>query len=142
MDFRTKVDAKSDFTIGYSDRMMLMGSCFAENIGLKMKQARLNVVVNPFGILFNPESIAIALERAVAGTAVGNSEVFQHNGLWAGFGFHGSFSSPDKAEALRNERRRQPRPLANQRADTANPDLRHSLRLSKQHRRPRGGQLP
>lgn len=101
MDFRTQVDAKSDFTIGYSDRMMLMGSCFAENIGLKMKQARLNVVVNPFGILFNPESIAIALERAVAGTAVGDSEVFQHNGLWSGFGFHGSFSSPDKTEALR-----------------------------------------
>ena len=101
MDFRTKVDAKSDFTIGYSDRMMLMGSCFAENIGLKIKQARLNVVVNPFGILFNPESIVNALERAVAGTAVGNSEVFLHNGLWSGFGFHGSFSSPDKVEALR-----------------------------------------
>ena len=81
--------------------MMLMGSCFAENIGLKMKQARLNVVVNPFGILFNPESIAIALEQAIAGTAVTDADVFHHNGLWSGFGFHGSFSSPDKTEALR-----------------------------------------
>ena len=81
--------------------MMLMGSCFAENIGLKMKQARLNVVVNPFGILFNPESIAIAIEQALAGSPVTDTDVFQHNGLWSGFGFHGSFSSTDKVEALR-----------------------------------------
>ena len=81
--------------------MMLMGSCFAENIGQKMKQARLNVVVNPFGILFNPESIAIAIEQALAGSPVTDTDVFQHNGLWSGFGFHGSFSSTDKVEALR-----------------------------------------
>ena len=101
MDFRTKVDAKADFTIGYFDKIMMMGSCFAENIGLKMRQSRLNVVVNPFGILFNPESIAMALEQALAGSPVTDTDVFQHNGLWSGFGFHGSFSSPDKAEALR-----------------------------------------
>ncbi|MBO7478748.1 MAG: GSCFA domain-containing protein [Salinivirgaceae bacterium] len=101
MEFRTQVDAKSDFTIGYSDKIMLMGSCFAENIGLKLKQAKLNVVVNPFGILFNPESIAAALEQALDKTTVGEQDVFLHNGLWSGFGFHGSFSSPNKAEALR-----------------------------------------
>lgn len=102
MDFRTQVDAKTDFSVGYSDKILIMGSCFAENIGQKMKQAKLNVEVNPFGILFNPESIAVAIEQAVSGVAVGDSDVFQYNGLWSGFGFHGSFSSPDKAEALRN----------------------------------------
>lgn len=101
MDFRTQVDAKSDFAIGYSDKILMMGSCFAENIGQKIKQAKLNVVVNPFGILFNPESIAIAIEQALAGSPVTDTDVFQHNGLWSGFGFHGSFSSADKAEALR-----------------------------------------
>jgi len=100
MDFRTQVNAKTDFTIGYSDKILMLGSCFAENIGLKIKQAKMDAVVNPFGILFNPESIAIALEQALAGIAVGDADVFQYNGLWSGFGFHGSFSSPDKAEAL------------------------------------------
>lgn len=101
MDFRTQVDVKADFTIGYSDKIMMLGSCFAENIGQKMRQAKLNVVVNPFGILFNPESIAIAIEQALAGSPVTDSDVFLHNGLWSGFGFHGSFSSPDKDDALR-----------------------------------------
>ena len=82
-------------SVGYSDKILIMGSCFAENIGQKMKQAKLNVEVNPFGILFNPESIAVAIEQAVSGVAVGDSDVFQYNGLWSGFGFHGSFSSPD-----------------------------------------------
>ena len=101
MDFRTQVDAKTNFSIGYSDKILMMGSCFAESMGQKMKQAKLNVVVNPFGILFNPESIAIAIEQALAGAPVTDTDVFQHNGLWSGFGFHGSFSSADKAEALR-----------------------------------------
>ncbi|MBO7496408.1 MAG: GSCFA domain-containing protein [Salinivirgaceae bacterium] len=101
MDFRTQVDAKADFTIGYSDKIMMMGSCFAENIGQKMRQAKLDVLVNPFGILFNPESIAIALEQAMSGKKVEAGDVFFHNGLWSGFGFHGSFSSPDKDIALR-----------------------------------------
>ena len=101
MEFRTKVDTKADFGIGYSDKILMMGSCFAENIGQKMRQAKLDVLVNPFGILFNPESIAAALEQALTCRKVGAGDVFFHNGLWSGFGFHGSFSSVDKDAALR-----------------------------------------
>lgn len=100
MDFRTEVGFDSDFSIGYSDRLMMLGSCFTENIGQKFTDSMLNVVVNPFGILFNPESIADAVERAIDGIHVTDADVFEHNGLWSSFGFHGSFSSASKSEAI------------------------------------------
>lgn len=100
MDFRTNVDFDADFSIGYSDRLMMLGSCFTENIGQKFTDSMLNVCVNPFGILFNPESIADAVERAIDGRHVTDADVFEHNGLWSNFGFHGSFSSASKCEAV------------------------------------------
>lgn len=105
IEFRTPVTVPSGFKIGYSDKIMMFGSCFAENIGKKLVEAKLNAVVNPFGILFNPESVAAAIEQSVAGAAIDESSIFEHNGLWSSYAFHGSFSSTDKCEALQKMNR-------------------------------------
>lgn len=105
IEFRTPVTVPSGFKIGYSDKIMMFGSCFAENIGEKLVGAKLNAVVNPFGILFNPESVAAAIEQSVDGTSIDESSVFEHNGLWSNYAFHGSFSSADKCEALQKMNR-------------------------------------
>ena len=61
------------------------------------------------GILYNPKSIASALERLVSGKEFTDDELFYHNGLWASFMHHGAFSHANKDEALRmmNERLRE-----------------------------------
>ena len=80
--------------IGYGDKILLLGSCFADNIGAKFSEHYFQATVNPFGTLYNPASIAAAI------TNVGNSQLVEHNGLWHSMMHHGAFSGKDKEEVL------------------------------------------
>ena len=62
MDFRTRVELPSDIpSVSYADKMMMLGSCFAENMGVLFSEKKFCVDINPFGILYNPSSISEAL---------------------------------------------------------------------------------
>ena len=106
MLFTTPVNIKPNKSINHNSRIVMLGSCFAENIGKKLIDCGFNVVLNPMGILYNPISIHNALQRIIEGREFTEDELFYHNGLWASFMHHGSFSHSDKNEALRimNER--------------------------------------
>ena len=80
--------------IGYGDKILPLGSCFADNIGAKFAEHYFQATVNPFGTLYNPASIAAAI------TNVGNSQLVEHNGLWHSMMHHGAFSGKDKEEVL------------------------------------------
>ena len=49
--------------ISSSDRIAILGSCFANEMGARMKDAGFDVCINPFGTLFNPVSIANSIAR-------------------------------------------------------------------------------
>lgn len=102
--FRTTVpQQKAPFKIGYTNRMMLLGSCFTEAIGSRLIRGKFNCFINPFGIVYNPISIARTLERLIAGNAPFlQKESFEFNGLWHSWEHHGSFSHPDQSQALAN----------------------------------------
>ena len=106
MQFTTPVNIKPNKSIDHNSRIVMLGSCFAENIGKKLIECGFNIVMNPMGILYNPISIHNALQRIIEGREFTEDELFYHNGLWASFMHHGSFSHSDKNEALRimNER--------------------------------------
>lgn len=94
MKLQTVVDIKpSKRKIGYEDKILIVGSCFSDEIGEQMKQRYLNVTCNPFGTLYNPLSIAQAL------TMTEMPELVPHDGLWHSMAHHGSFSREDKQEA-------------------------------------------
>lgn len=58
MEFRTTVQiTKPSFTIEPCERMLFVGSCFADRIGLRFKEERFPVEVNPRGVMYNPASI-------------------------------------------------------------------------------------
>jgi hypothetical protein len=58
MKFRTKLPARNALNpIGYEKPVMMMGSCFTENIGAKFRNYLFHVTINPFGVTFNPLSI-------------------------------------------------------------------------------------
>ena len=62
MKFRTEIDiAPLGVKIGYGNRILALGSCFAEHLAGRLAEARFRIVTNPTGILFNPLSIAAAL---------------------------------------------------------------------------------
>ena len=51
--------------ISYASKVMLLGSCFSENISKKLQYYQFQHMVNPFGILFQPKAIETFLERVV-----------------------------------------------------------------------------
>ena len=57
----------SSIGIGYSDRIMVLGSCFAGCTGRKLAETGFDAMSNPFGTLYNPASIARSIERLQSG---------------------------------------------------------------------------
>ena len=101
MEFRTKVTiTPSERKVAYTDTIVTMGSCFADSIGEKMLHAGMNVLCNPFGTLYNPCSIAVALQRLLDGQHYAASELVERDGLWHSFAHHGKFSTPSQEETL------------------------------------------
>ena len=53
--------------ISYKDKIMMLGSCFSDNIGSRLKNYGFDVCVNPFGTLYNPASILSSVRRMLSG---------------------------------------------------------------------------
>ncbi|NDW10541.1 GSCFA domain-containing protein [Dysgonomonas sp. 520] len=101
MDFRTEIELqKVPFGINHQSKLLLTGSCFVENIGRKLSSDKFDVMINPFGILYNPLSIAQSLHTALSGKIFDESDIFQHNGLFHSFQHHGDFSDIDPQKSL------------------------------------------
>lgn len=103
MNFTTEVGLPSKvLDINHTTGMMLMGSCFAQNIGERLLRCKFRVDVNPFGILYNPLSVSAALERILDGAPFCESSplLVQNEGLWHSLLHHGCFSSTDKNALL------------------------------------------
>ncbi len=101
MDFRTTIHTREgDNFMRHSDKMMLIGSCFSDNIGTKLKDAMVDVVVNPFGTIFNPLSIAGSLHKIIDGEVIAGADLFLANGVWSCYDFHSRFSMANKDAAI------------------------------------------
>ena len=102
MKFRTEIEpAPRSVRIGYDNRILTLGSCFAAHIAGRLAAAKFRVIENPSGILFNPLSIAAAIRSYALPAAVTREELGFDGEVWYHFGFHGDFSAPTADEALR-----------------------------------------
>lgn len=77
-----------------------MGSCFAESIGRMLVQSKFKCDVNPFGILYNPMSIATALKQIASGKVYKEDDLFYFHGLYHSYMHHGSFSNSESRKCL------------------------------------------
>ncbi|MEI6411922.1 MAG: GSCFA domain-containing protein [Bacteroidota bacterium] len=102
MTFRTVFpNERAACSITHEKRLMLMGSCFAEHIGNRLVERKFACNVNPFGIVYNPASIANALLRLCAGEPLyKETDLFDNQGLWHSWDHHGDFSKPNISETL------------------------------------------
>lgn len=96
MNFRTEiVPVKSIYRIDYDTGCAFVGSCFSDEIGKRMSDDMFDIAANPFGPLYNPESIASALERMIEGRKFVEDELFFSEGKYHSFERHSCFSQPD-----------------------------------------------
>ena len=82
--------------------IMMMGSCFSTEVGTRLKDDGYNVLLNPFGILFNPASICSSLLRLESREPFSASDVIERDGQYCSFFHHGCFRRPTPEEFLSN----------------------------------------
>ncbi len=103
MRFRTEIAIEpSRFRFTHKDRILLMGSCFAENIGNKLSSSGFRVDINPFGVLYNPLSVASGLEDLIRNRKYAANDIFEYKGLYSSFGHHSRFSALTEEACLSN----------------------------------------
>lgn len=101
MNLYTPVEAVSGLPLlSQADNLLLMGSCFASEMGQRLVDAKFRCDVNPYGVLYNPLSISAALREVMAGKCYDEGDLFLFHGLWHSTMHHGCFSSESAEEAL------------------------------------------
>ncbi len=83
-------------------KVYFAGSCFAENIAAKMQQLRMEILVNPFGIIYNPIALAEMLHMQKTNTQIPASEIFSANGVYQNWHFHSKLGDVNPEMALHN----------------------------------------
>ncbi|MHB0754412.1 GSCFA domain-containing protein [Polaribacter sp. M15] len=88
--------------IDYRSKLLLLGSCFSENIGKKFDYFKFQSTQNPFGILFHPKAIERFITNVINEKEYTKEDVIYQNERWHCFDAHSSLSSTNKNELLKN----------------------------------------
>ena len=91
--------------ISYKDRILMIGSCFTDNIGSQLKNYGFNVCINPFGTLYNPASVTQSIRRLLECkefTMDDCIEIGAGDKRFCSFHHHTSFARMSKEEFLEN----------------------------------------
>lgn len=86
--------------IDYNSKVILLGSCFSDNIGKKLSYHKFQSILNPFGILFHPKAIESVIKNSITKKDYTEEDLFFFNERWQSFTAHSKLSSSSKEEAL------------------------------------------
>lgn len=86
--------------IDYNSKVLMLGSCFVENIGEKLEYYKFQSIINPFGILFHPLAIENLITNAINDKNYIEDDVFFQNEQWHCFEAHSKLSHPSKNSLL------------------------------------------
>jgi hypothetical protein len=96
------LEKQSENLIDYHSNVLLLGSCFVENIGKKLDYFKFQNLQNPFGILFQPKAIETLITNAVAKKQYSEEDIFFHNEQWHCFDAHSKLSNTSKEDLITN----------------------------------------
>lgn len=99
------VDSPCKVEISYKDKILMLGSCFTDNIGGQLKNYGFDVCVNPFGTLYNPASVQAAIKRLISKEAFTEDECVQIGAgdlRFCSYSHHTSFARSTAEEFLTN----------------------------------------
>lgn len=103
MQFRTELQLSTPLAhISYKDPILLLGSCFAENIGQVLQDLKYQVCINPHGIIYNPEVLAHIIAAAIDQTSNSNKVVEHPEGGYIHWLAHSRLSAHTSNEASDN----------------------------------------
>ena len=101
MKLQTKIKlTPQENQIDYNSKILLMGSCFVENMGAKLEYFKFQTLLNPFGILFHPIAVEKLVFRALNDTVFTEKDLFFFNEQWHCFEVHSVLSNSSKEGLL------------------------------------------
>jgi hypothetical protein len=101
MDFHLEFSPKPfGVKIKHQHNLLLIGSCFTEQIGTKLANHKFSVLDNPNGILFNPVSISKSISSYIDNKQYEEADLFCQNECWNSWEHHSRFSNPGIAACL------------------------------------------
>ncbi len=101
MKLQTKIPLiQAENPIDYNGQLLLLGSCFTENMGKKLEYFKFQSLQNPFGILFHPLAIEKLISKAVHKEIYSEEDIFFSNELWHCFDAHSNLSDSSKEKLL------------------------------------------
>lgn len=102
MKLQTKIPLKrkTQNLIDYQSNILLLGSCFSENIGDKLSYFKFQSIQNPFGILFHPKAIENLITNTSNKKVYSSDDIIYQNEIWHSFDAHSSLSSASENELL------------------------------------------
>ena len=92
--------SRQNSPINYSSKVLLLGSCFAQNMGAKLEYYKFQQCTNPFGILFHPVAIEKLITRAINHTWFTSKDVFLQNEQWHCFLAHSKLSNTSEEDLI------------------------------------------
>jgi hypothetical protein len=102
MKFRTNIEMiPSEFKVCHENKIMMLGSCFTDNIGGKLLSLKFDALVNPFGVLYNPASIEKQMRNLICDKSPQEKDLKQNGSKNFHLMFHSSFSNSDKNMAIK-----------------------------------------
>ena len=96
-EFRTEIKiATASRPFDLKSSILTLGSCFADAIGSRLAAQKMNVLRNPFGVIYNPESIHKVLSYSVFNEPLPEHTYLHHQDVYLNFNFHSELSSLTK----------------------------------------------
>ncbi len=86
--------------ITHHQSMLMIGSCFTENMGNLLRASKFNIMDNPNGILFNPISVSEAVQQYINCKIFSKKDLFYLNEAWHSWKHHSKFSGITAEEAV------------------------------------------
>ncbi len=101
MKFTTSVPViEQEPKIDHNSKVLLLGSCFVENIGEKLDYYQFQNLRNPFGIFYHPRAMETFLQKVTEGYEYEEKDIFFHNEQWHCFDAHSCLNSSSKEDLL------------------------------------------
>lgn len=97
MRFRTEIEnCRASFGISHEDGIVMLGSCFSDNVGARLARDGFNVTVNPLGPLYNPVSLGRLINDILEDKSYSKSDLtVDVNGICHCLDFASKYQSDD-----------------------------------------------
>ncbi|MCR9066549.1 MAG: GSCFA domain-containing protein [Cytophagales bacterium] len=97
MQFRTEIEESTyPFRINQKDKVLSIGSCFANRIGQYFTENKMNCLSNPYGVIYNPISVFRLLSQSLTEQPILPNYLTERDGRWYHYDFHSMYSNEQK----------------------------------------------